>query len=191
VGQDLLIVEASRSHSDTPHSVGLLWTSDQLDPRLSDKTQYSQGTDILAPRGIRTRIPSRRAAADPRLRTRGHWDGPLHLIALTDLTFCRTYTRSSHSGDHPTKMLLLYVLRLISSYQNGSTKDKPMIKHKSIKHRLILAKYQINCSTKSLIALYYPSRRSAKHKTEKPQSTVRIRDHILYSGSLIDTSCIE
>jgi len=29
VGQGLLIVEASRSHSDTPHSVGLLWTSDQ------------------------------------------------------------------------------------------------------------------------------------------------------------------
>jgi hypothetical protein len=28
VGQGLLIVEASRSHSDTPHSLGLLWTSD-------------------------------------------------------------------------------------------------------------------------------------------------------------------
>jgi len=69
--------------------------------------------------------------------------------------------------------------------------DKPVIKHKSIKHRLILAKYQINCSSNSLIALYYTSRLSAKHMTEKPQSTVRIRDHILYSSSLIDTSCIE
>jgi len=29
VGQGLLIVEVSRSHSDTPHSVGLLWTSDR------------------------------------------------------------------------------------------------------------------------------------------------------------------
>jgi hypothetical protein len=29
LGQGLLIIEASRSHSDTPHSVGLLWTSDQ------------------------------------------------------------------------------------------------------------------------------------------------------------------
>jgi len=29
VGQDFLIIEALRSHSDTPHSVGLLWTSDQ------------------------------------------------------------------------------------------------------------------------------------------------------------------
>ena len=31
VGQSVLIIEASRSHSDTPHSVGLLWTSDQPD----------------------------------------------------------------------------------------------------------------------------------------------------------------
>ena len=29
VGQGVLIIEASCSHSDTPHSVGLLWTSDQ------------------------------------------------------------------------------------------------------------------------------------------------------------------
>jgi len=31
VGQVLLIIDASLSHSDTPHSVGLLWTSDQPD----------------------------------------------------------------------------------------------------------------------------------------------------------------
>jgi hypothetical protein len=31
VGQGLLVIEASRSHSDTLHSVGLLWTSDQPD----------------------------------------------------------------------------------------------------------------------------------------------------------------
>jgi len=29
MGQGLLVLEASLSHSDTPHSVGLLWTSDQ------------------------------------------------------------------------------------------------------------------------------------------------------------------
>jgi len=28
VGQGLLIIGASRSHSDTPHSVGLLWAKD-------------------------------------------------------------------------------------------------------------------------------------------------------------------
>ena len=35
LGQDLLSLEASRSHSDTPHSVGLLWTSDQPDAETS------------------------------------------------------------------------------------------------------------------------------------------------------------
>jgi hypothetical protein len=29
VGRGLLSIEASQSHSDTPHSVGLLWTGDQ------------------------------------------------------------------------------------------------------------------------------------------------------------------
>ena len=33
MGQGLLIVEASRSHSDTSHGVELLWTSDKLDSR--------------------------------------------------------------------------------------------------------------------------------------------------------------
>jgi len=31
VGQGVLIVEDSLSHSDTPHSLELLWTSDQPD----------------------------------------------------------------------------------------------------------------------------------------------------------------
>jgi len=34
-GQDLLIVEDSRSHSDTTHSVGLRWTSDYPDAETS------------------------------------------------------------------------------------------------------------------------------------------------------------
>jgi hypothetical protein len=35
VGQRLLINEVSRLHSDTPHSVGLLWTSAQPDAETS------------------------------------------------------------------------------------------------------------------------------------------------------------
>jgi len=34
-GQGLLIIEASQSHSDTPHSVGFLWTSDRPDAETS------------------------------------------------------------------------------------------------------------------------------------------------------------
>jgi hypothetical protein len=35
VGLGLIIINASRSHSDTPHPVGLLWTSDQSDAETS------------------------------------------------------------------------------------------------------------------------------------------------------------
>jgi hypothetical protein len=34
-GRGLLIIETSGSHSDTPQSVGLLWTSDQHDAESS------------------------------------------------------------------------------------------------------------------------------------------------------------
>jgi hypothetical protein len=44
VGLGLLIIEGSRSHSDTPHSVRLHWTSDQ--PSLPDNTQHSQETPM-------------------------------------------------------------------------------------------------------------------------------------------------
>jgi hypothetical protein len=75
VGRCLLLIEDSRSHSDTPHSVGLLWTSDQLVAEtLPDNTHHSQQTDIHAPGEIRTHSHSKQAAADPRLKPRGHWD---------------------------------------------------------------------------------------------------------------------
>jgi hypothetical protein len=69
VGQGLLINVVSWSHSDTPHSVGLLWTSDQPDAEpCSWQHSIFTRTDIHAPSGIRTRNPSKRAAAEPRSR---------------------------------------------------------------------------------------------------------------------------
>jgi hypothetical protein len=41
---------------------------------LPDNTALK--TDIHAPSGIQTRNPSKRAATDPPLRPRGHWDRP-------------------------------------------------------------------------------------------------------------------
>jgi hypothetical protein len=75
VGQDLFIVEALRLYSDTPHSVGRLWRSDQSDAETYTRQHTTpQDTDIHAPGGIRTRNPRERAAADSRLRPLGHWD---------------------------------------------------------------------------------------------------------------------
>ena len=59
------------THLDTLHSVGLLWTSDQPD---SETYLTTLTTGIHVPGGIRTRNPSKRTAANPRLRPRGHWD---------------------------------------------------------------------------------------------------------------------
>jgi hypothetical protein len=60
MGQGLFIIEASRSHSDTPPSGGLLWTSDQPDEQpLPDNTQRSQQTDIHAPEGFEPANPAR------------------------------------------------------------------------------------------------------------------------------------
>jgi len=42
---------------------------------LPDNTQHSQETDVHSLGGIRTHNYSKRAAADPQLRPRGHWDG--------------------------------------------------------------------------------------------------------------------
>jgi len=73
--QGLFVVEASRSHSDSLQSVGLLWTSDQPDEETSTWQHTTlQGTDIHVPGGARIRNPSKRAATDPRLRPHGHQD---------------------------------------------------------------------------------------------------------------------
>ena len=50
VSHGLLIVAALRSHSDTPHSLGLPWTSDQPDTgnSLPDNTQHSKQTNTNA-----------------------------------------------------------------------------------------------------------------------------------------------
>jgi len=47
---------------------------------LTDSTQHSQETDIHAPGGIRNRNPSKRTAADLRLRQRGYRDRPSHYL---------------------------------------------------------------------------------------------------------------
>jgi hypothetical protein len=75
VGQGPLSIEASRSHSDTPHSVGLLWASDKSAAgTLPNNTQHSQETNIHASGGIETHNPSIPVVANPRLRPCGHRD---------------------------------------------------------------------------------------------------------------------
>jgi len=76
VGHGLLI----RSHTTTHQSVGLLWTSDQLVTETSTWQHTTLTTNIHAPSGIWTHDLSRRAAADLRLRPRGHWDQQIYVL---------------------------------------------------------------------------------------------------------------
>ena len=54
---------------------------------LPYNTQHAQRTNIHAPGGIRTHNLSRRAAADLRLRPRGHWDRQYQYIQYTKKYF--------------------------------------------------------------------------------------------------------
>jgi hypothetical protein len=76
VGQSLLIFEVSLSHSPTPHSVGLERVISPKHRPLPDNTRHSQESKHPYPDGIRTRNVIKRAAADPCLRPRGHWNRP-------------------------------------------------------------------------------------------------------------------
>ena len=72
-----LLQEVPRSHSDTSHSVGLLWTSEwsvrrrNLYLKTHHTTQHSQDTDSHALGDIQTRNPSKQAVVNPRRRPRG------------------------------------------------------------------------------------------------------------------------
>jgi hypothetical protein len=58
VGQSFLITQASRSHSDTPYSVGLLWTSDQPDAETWQVTTHTRERETsMLPAGFEPAIP--------------------------------------------------------------------------------------------------------------------------------------
>jgi hypothetical protein len=71
-GLGRLFVEVSRSHSDAPHSVGLLWMRNRPFAENSARQHTTLTTDRHPSlSAIRNRNPSKRAATDPRLRPRG------------------------------------------------------------------------------------------------------------------------
>jgi hypothetical protein len=75
-GLGRLLLEITRSHSDTPHFVGFLWTSDQPVEQTStwQYTNTHKRKNIHAPGGIRYHDTSNLSAEFPRLKRRGHWD---------------------------------------------------------------------------------------------------------------------
>jgi hypothetical protein len=80
VGQDL-IIENSWSHSDTPHSVGLLWTSDQPDAAISTWQHTTLTTDkhLCPRRGSNPTIPESKRPQTHALDCAATWIGIQYL----------------------------------------------------------------------------------------------------------------
>jgi hypothetical protein len=87
-GLDLLIDDVSGSYSDTPHFVGLLWTG-----RRDHCT--TQQNLIHVPGGIRNSNPSKRGAADSRLRSASSTYYP-HCIYDPRLIASNSHPKSEH-----------------------------------------------------------------------------------------------
>ena len=91
VGLGPLIIEVSLSHSDTPHSVGLFWTSDQPDAEtthyLTRHTTHKRQTS-MPPAGFEPAFPASE-------RPQTHALGRGYIEATTDTT--------QQSGQTPDK----------------------------------------------------------------------------------------
>ena len=99
VGDGLLIVEASRSLSES----GRLMSPTQRP--LRDISQHSKETDVHGPAGFEPAIPAsgKQAAVHKLLRPHGHWDRA-KTLSLRKLSFCEGWHKNSRAfEEHCTK----------------------------------------------------------------------------------------
>ena len=86
VGQSVPIIQASPSHSIKHTTIGRTPLDEGSARRgnlyLTTHITHNRQTSMPPAGWIRTHIPSKRAAADPRLRMRGQWDRPLLVIRM-------------------------------------------------------------------------------------------------------------
>jgi hypothetical protein len=80
---------------------------------LPDNTQHSQQTDIHAAGGIQAHNPSKRAAADQRLRPRGHWDRQSLISNLYTSVASRSWCCEGCDFWELLRILLLLLLLLL------------------------------------------------------------------------------
>jgi hypothetical protein len=103
------MVKVSTSHTIRhAHSIWLLLTSDQLVAEAATcTTQQTQETNIHALRGIRTRDPSTKAAADLRLEPHSYRDRRITYLLQQISRFYSTLIQSAitfHSSTTPARM---------------------------------------------------------------------------------------
>ena len=100
VGQGLLIIEASRSHSDTPHSVRLLWTSDRTVAETStwQHTTITRDTHPCPSWDSNQQSQQANGRRDPRRRPRGHWDRLLYKLSTQNSNILELYVGHRNKG---------------------------------------------------------------------------------------------
>jgi hypothetical protein len=84
VDKDLLTGQASRSHSDTPHSVGPLWTGDQHDTEIAtwQHTTLSRDRHPCSRAGFKPTIPESEWSKTQALESAATWIGRI-VISLS------------------------------------------------------------------------------------------------------------
>ena len=88
VGQGFLIFQSSRSHLDTPYSVGLLWMSDQPDAEIYLTTQNSKKRqNSMLPAGYEPAIPVSEQPQTHAFRLRGNRHRPTPSYTLKNSLF--------------------------------------------------------------------------------------------------------
>jgi hypothetical protein len=103
---------------DATQLVGLLWKSDQLVAETSTWLHTTlTKTNIHAPGGIRTHNPSMRAAADPQLRPRGHWDRLSTVLIHVNLILLTPRYYERHINENYAKQYRLSVLGICVSHK--------------------------------------------------------------------------
>ena len=91
MSRGLLIFEALRSCSDTPHSVGLLWMGDRHDAETSVwQHTFSRGRHPCARRDLKAQPQH----ANGR-RPRGHWDRPVSIVHILNVNCCVQHSASA------------------------------------------------------------------------------------------------
>ena len=107
------------------------WSARHRDHYLTNTLHWHK-TDVHPPGGIRTHSPSRRAAADPRLRPHGHWDRHTNgytpvrscvaffkacFAITTDLKIQRKYFHSRHVGGFCVTQKITISVALTSEFR--------------------------------------------------------------------------